>query len=69
MPQYRITLNFQISDRLKEYIRTTYASYILTVSESVNLTSFKVQAPSQSALDGALADIRSKLVEIEEITI
>lgn len=68
MPFFRIILNFQISERLKDYIRTTYASNILTMREGRNMTAFKVTAPSQTALDTAMADIRSRLVEIEELT-
>lgn len=67
MPLYRITLNFGISEKLKDYIRITYGANILTMGFSDNQTTIKANAPNQAALDSALVDIRNKLIEIEEI--
>lgn len=66
MPQYKIYLNFAISDRLRDYIQTTYEANILSWNIARNMTAVRVQAPSQAALDAALTDIRSRLVEIQE---
>lgn len=65
MPLFTITLNFGISERLLTYITTTYSSNIHKIRKSENFTQFRVEAPTQESLDAALADIRSRLVEIE----
>lgn len=67
MPTFKITLNFGISNRLRDYIIQTYGANIKSVQTSKNITAFIANAPSQAALDSALADIRSRLVEIEEL--
>jgi hypothetical protein len=67
MPTYKISLNFGISLKLRDYIIQTYNANIRSIQTSKNFTAFIADAPSQQALDAALADIRSKLVEIEEL--
>lgn len=66
MPIFKIHLNFGISERLADYIRTTYGANILTIANSQNYTRFRVQAPDQQSLNAALLDLREHLVEIEE---
>lgn len=67
MPIFKIHMNFGISDRLKEYIRATYGANIRVTGDARNYTFFRVQAPSMASLDAAMLDIRSRLVEIEQV--
>ena len=65
MPEFKVTINLGVSDRLRQYIITTYGANIKQMAINASETAFIVNAPSQAALDAALADIRTHLVEIE----
>lgn len=67
MAIFKIYFNFMLSDRLLDYIKATYSANIISFVQKRNAYEIRVQAPSQAALDGALADIRSRLVEIQEL--
>lgn len=69
MPWYKIELNVGISDKLADYIVTTYGGpgTIFSFERQENYTKIIAQAPSQTAVNNALADLRTRLAEVEEV--
>ena len=69
MPWYKIELNIGISDKLANYITTTYGGpgVIFSFERTGNYTKIIAQAPSQAAVNNALADLRTRLAEVEEV--
>jgi len=70
MPWYKIELNVGISDKLADYIVTTYGNAgqnIRTFERIGNYTKIIAFANSLAAINAALNDIRTRLVEVEEI--
>lgn len=65
MPKFVIIINFDISERLREYIVATYGANITSMSKGGGMTRIKAIAPDQQSLNAALQDIRDHLVEIE----
>lgn len=72
MPTYKIELNVGISDKLADYINTIYGGggqNILSFERRGNYTKIIAIAPSEAAINNALQDLRTRLVEVEEIVI
>ena len=69
MPWYKIELNVGISDKLSDYIMATYGAggNIYIIEKTGNYTKILAQAPSQTAVNNVLADLRTRLAEVEEI--
>ena len=70
MPWYKIELNLGISDKLFRYITDTYSNNgenIKSFLREENYTKIIAFAPSLAAVNNALADIRTRLVEVEKI--
>jgi hypothetical protein len=70
-PWYQIELNVGISDKLANYIVTTYGGAgqaIKVFQRSGNYTKIIAFANNQSAINQALNDIRTRLVEVQETT-
>lgn len=70
MPWYLVELNVGISDKLAEYIRTTYGNNnqnIPVFERKGNYTKIIAFAPSVAAINNALLDIRTRIAEVEEI--
>ena len=70
MPWYKIELNVGISDKLADYIINTYGNAgqnIAKFEKSGNYTKIYAFAPSQTAVNNALQDLRTRIVEVEEI--
>lgn len=72
MPWYKIEINVGISDKLAAYIHTTYGgtghANIPVFERKGNYTKIIAFAPSQAAINNALQDLRTHLVEVEETT-
>jgi hypothetical protein len=71
MPWYKIELNLGISDKLANYIMTTYGNEgqnIAIFERTGNYTKIIAFANSLAAINTALTDIRNHLVEVEETT-
>jgi hypothetical protein len=69
MPWYKIELNVGISDKLANYISTTYGGGGQTIKifeRQGNYTKIIAFANSLAAVNAALTDIRNHLVEVEE---
>lgn len=70
MPWYKIEINLGISDKLAKYILETYSgdahANIPVFDRSGNYTKIIAFAPSLAAINNALTDIRTRLVEVEE---
>ena len=69
MPWYKIELNVGISNKLADYIIATYggAGQAIKIFERAgNYTKIIAFAGSQAGINNALADIRNRLVEVEE---
>jgi hypothetical protein len=69
MPWYKIELNVGISDKLAQYIQTTYGGAGQTIKifeRQGNYTKIIAFANSLAAVNNALTDIRNHLVEVEE---
>lgn len=70
MPWYKIELNVGISDKLANYIVQTYGGSGQTIKifdRQGNYTKIIAFANSMGAVNNALTDIRTRLVEVEEI--
>jgi hypothetical protein len=70
MPWYLIELNVGISDKLANYILTTYGGGGQTIKvfqRQGNYTKIIAFAASQAAVNGALQDLRTKLAEVTEL--
>ena len=71
MPWYKIELNVGISDKLANYIVTTYGGGGQTIKifeRAGNYTKIIAFAGSLAGINNALSDIRTRLVEVEETT-
>ena len=71
MPYYLIELNVGISDKLANYIMTTYggaSGNIKRFERSGNYTKIIAFAATQTQINNALQDIRTRLAEVEETT-
>lgn len=71
MPYYKIELNVGISDKLADYIMTTYGGAtgnIKIFERTGNYTKIIAFAVSQTAINTALNDIRNRIAEVEETT-
>lgn len=68
MPYYLIELNIGISDKLANYIIATYGSTgnIVKFERSGNYTKIIAFAPSQTAINNALNDLRTRIAEVQE---
>jgi hypothetical protein len=70
MPWYKIELNVGISDKLADYIIATYGNAgqnIRRFERTGNYTNIEAFANSLAAVNTALTDIRTRLVEVNEI--
>lgn len=70
MPWYKIELNVGISDKLANYILDIYGNNNQTIKvfeRTGNYTRIVAFATTQAAINNALTDIRSKIVEVEEL--
>jgi hypothetical protein len=70
MPWYKIEINVGISDKLAQYILTTYGGGGQTIKvfeRQGNYTKIIAFAASQAAVNNALQDLRTRIVEVEEI--
>ena len=70
MPWYKIELNVGISDKLARYILTTYGGAGQTIKvfdRQGNYTKIIAFAATQAGVNTALNDIRTRIVEVEEI--
>lgn len=70
MPWYKIELNLGISDKLAEYIMTTYGSTgnIKVFERQGNYTKIIAFAVGPAAIATALNDLKNRLAEVTEIT-
>ena len=72
MPWYKIEINLGISDKLANYIITRYGGVghinLPVFERRGNYTKIIAFAPSQAAVNNALQDLRTRLVEVEETT-
>lgn len=71
MPYYLIEINVGISDKLADYIKTTYSgptNNIKVFERANNYTKIIAFANSQAAINVALNDIRTHIVDVTEIT-
>ena len=70
MPWYKIEFNIGISDKLAQYILTTYGGSGQTIKvfeRQGNYTKIIAFANSQAAINNALQDLRTRIVEVEEV--
>jgi hypothetical protein len=70
MPWYKIEFNIGISDKLANYILTTYGGGGQTIKvfdRQGNYTKIIAFANSQAAVNTALQDLRTRIVEVEEV--
>jgi hypothetical protein len=70
MPWYKIEFNIGISDKLANYILTTYGGEGQTIrvfERQGNYTKIIAFANSQAAINTALNDLRARIVEVEEV--
>jgi hypothetical protein len=70
MPWYKIEINVGISDKLARYISQTYGGSgqnIKIFERQGNYTKIIANAVSQAAVNTALNDIRTRIVEVTEI--
>jgi len=70
MPWYKIELNVGISDKLADYIYNTYGNAgqnIRTFERIGNYTKIIAFANTLAGINTAMNDIRTRLVEVEEI--
>jgi hypothetical protein len=69
MPWYLIELNVGISDKLANYIQTTYGGTgnIKIFERQGNYTKIIAFAVGQGAINTALTDIRTKIAEVTEL--
>jgi hypothetical protein len=71
MPWYKIELNVGISNKLADYIVSTYGGGGQTIKifeRQGNYTKIIAFAGSLAGINNALADIRNRIVEVEETT-
>jgi hypothetical protein len=71
MPWYKIELNVGISNKLADYIVSTYGGAGQTIKifeRQGNYTKIIAFAASQAGINSALTDIRNRIVEVEETT-
>jgi hypothetical protein len=68
MPWYLIELNVGISDKLAAYIQATYGSTgnIRVFERQGNYTKIIAFANGQAAINTAINDIRTRIVEVNE---
>lgn len=69
MPWYKIEFNIGISDKLADYIKSTYggSGQIKVFERQGNYTKIIAFANSQAAINTALNDLRTRIVEVEEV--
>jgi len=70
MPWYQIEINVGISDKLADYIRSTYGNNNQTIKlfeRQGNYTKIIAFANTQAAVNTALNDIKSRIAEVIEI--
>ena len=70
MPWYQIELNVGISDKLAQYIMTTYGGAGQTIKvfqRQGNYTKIIAFAPTETAINNALQDVRTRIAEVQEI--
>jgi hypothetical protein len=70
MPWYKIEFNIGISDKLAQYILTTYGNGGQTIKvfeRQGNYTKIIAFAGSQAGINAALNDLRARIVEVEEV--
>lgn len=70
MPWYKIEFNIGISDKLAQYIMTTYGGAGQTIKvfeRQGNYTKIIAFANSQAGINAALNDLRTRIVEVEEV--
>lgn len=71
MPWYKIEFNIGISDKLANYIMSTYGGGGQTIKvfeRQGNYTKIIAFANSLAAINVALTDLRNRIVEVEEIS-
>lgn len=68
MPTYKIELNVGISDKLADYIVSTYGANITRFERQRNYTTIIAFAATPQAINNALADLRTRLAEVTEIS-
>lgn len=67
MPYYKIELNLGISDKLADYITTTYGANITKFERKGNYTLVIAYAETQTQINAALLDLRTRLAEVTEL--
>lgn len=67
MPYYKIELNVGISDKLADYIMTTYGLNITKFERKGNYTIIIAYAETQQQINTALLDIRTRIAEVTEL--
>ena len=70
MPWYKIELNVGISDKLADYIQTTYGNNnqnIKVFERTGNYTKIIAFAGTLAGINNALSDIRTRIVEVAEL--
>lgn len=67
MPYYKIELNVGISDKLADYIMTTYGLNITKFERKGNYTIVVAYAETQQGINVALNDIRTRIAEVTEL--